>query len=585
MKACTGLEGRFVKMEPLEKGFSSDKKYVAETADGAVFLVRVSNESAGPRRKQEFGTMRKAAALGVPMPQPVEFGTCEDGRSVYSLFSWCEGEDAEAVLPELTEAEQYALGWRSGQILRKIHSLPAPPELEDWEQRFGRKARGKIEKYRACGIRFDGDERIIGYLEENFHLLANRPQCYQHGDYHVGNMVISREKKLSIIDFDRCDFGDPWEEFNRIVWCAAVSPAFATGELNGYFGGRPPEVFFRLLAFYIANNALSSIPWAMPFGEGEVAVMLKQAGRVLAWFDNMDNPVPTWYLGEPCLQDLDGVPYRLKAPFDMSFIGGYGRVFQIFDDQDSGNICFGVEKNGERLFVKFAGAPALRYEGTPEDAISRLRATVPVYQELDHPHLVRLLRAEETGGGYAVVFEWTDAECMGRQYPGSSRKFQQMPQETRLSVYADILEFHTHVAEKGYVAIDFYDGSIMYDFARGKTVICDIDLYAKQPYTNRMGRMWGSSRFMAPEELRLGADIDEVTNVYLMGATAFVLFAGADRTRETWPLSGALYEVAAKAVCPERSGRQVSIRQFVQEWRDAGGAWGTAGEGSAPGRV
>ncbi|MNN70102.1 hypothetical protein D3C81_1859340 [compost metagenome] len=82
------------------------------------------------------------------------------------------------------------------------------------------------------------------------------------------------------------------------MWCAAVSPHFATGQLNGYFGVRPPELFFRLLAFYIATNAVSSIPWAMPFGEEEVAVMLQQAGQVLAWFDNMDNPVPTWYLGE-----------------------------------------------------------------------------------------------------------------------------------------------------------------------------------------------------------------------------------------------------------------------------------------------
>jgi serine/threonine-protein kinase len=298
MEELKDFEGRFTRLEPLQKGFSSDKKYVAETAEGAVFLLRIADAATGSRREQEFDMMRKTAALGVPMPQPVEFGWSENWQSVYSLFSWCEGEDAEAVLPTLTETEQYALGWQSGQIVRTIHSLPAPPELEDWEQRFGRKARGKIEKYRNCGIGFDGDKRIIGYLEENFHLLANRPQCYQHGDYHVGNMVISREKKLSVIDFDRCDFGDPWEEFNRIVWCAAVSPHFATGELNGYFGGRPPEVFFRLLAFYIANNALSSIPWAMPFGEEEVAVMLKQAGQVLAWFHNMDNPVPTWYLGE-----------------------------------------------------------------------------------------------------------------------------------------------------------------------------------------------------------------------------------------------------------------------------------------------
>lgn len=571
MEECTGFEGRFVKMEPLQKGWSSDKKYVAEDADGKVLLLRIADQSAGPRRKAEYDMMRKAAALGVPMPQPLEFGTCNGGQSVYTLFSWCEGEDAEAVLPELTDTEQYVLGWQSGEMLKRLHSIPAPAELEEWEHRFGRKIRSKVEKYQACGIRFDGDGEVMAYIEQNLRLLANRPQCYQHGDYHVGNMVISPELGLSVIDFDRSDFGDPWEEFNQIVWSAHISPHFATGQLNGYFGGRPPEEFFRLLALYIAVNTLSSVPWAMPFGEEEVAVMLKQAGQVLAWFDGMGNPVPAWYLGEPCIQYLDGLPYRLKTPFDLSFVSGYGRVFKIFDDQDSGNICFGVETDGKRLFIKYAGAPTQRYDGEPEDAIGRLKATVPVYQDLAHPHLVRLLGAEEIGGGYAAVFEWSGAECMSRQYPRSRKRFQQMTPEARLSVFADILDFHAHVAEKGYVAIDFYDGSIMYDFSLGKTVICDIDLYAKRPYTNRMGRMWGSSRFMAPEEFQLEAAIDEVTNVYLMGATAFVLFAGNDRTLEGWPLNGDLYEVAARAVCPERSGRQTSIRQFMAEWFDAGG--------------
>lgn len=153
MEELRDFEGRFTRLEPLQKGFSSDKKYVAETADGAVFLVRVSNESAGPRRKQEFGMMRKAAALGVPMPQPVEFGTCEDGRSVYSLFSWCEGEDAEAVLPDLSEAEQYALGWQSGQILRSIHSLPAPPELEPGGLGAALRQKGQRQNRKIPGLR------------------------------------------------------------------------------------------------------------------------------------------------------------------------------------------------------------------------------------------------------------------------------------------------------------------------------------------------------------------------------------------------------------------------------------------------
>lgn len=109
-------------------------------------------------------------------------------------------------------------------------------------------------------------------------------------------MIISSDRALSIIDFNRPDFGDPWEEFNRIVWSASVSPHFATGQLNGYFGGKPPFDFFKLLAFYISSNTFSSIYWAIPFGKEEIATMKNQAQDVLTWFNNMKNPVPTWYL-------------------------------------------------------------------------------------------------------------------------------------------------------------------------------------------------------------------------------------------------------------------------------------------------
>lgn len=109
-------------------------------------------------------------------------------------------------------------------------------------------------------------------------------------------MIIWLQNELFIIDFNRHDIGDPWEEFNRIVWSATVSPHFATGQLNGYFNGTPPMEFFSLLAFYISSNMLSSISWAITYGEREVNTMKKQANDVLNWFDNMKNPVPKWYL-------------------------------------------------------------------------------------------------------------------------------------------------------------------------------------------------------------------------------------------------------------------------------------------------
>jgi len=225
-----------------------------------------------------------------------------------------------------------------------------------------------------------------------------------------------------------------------------------------------------------------------------------------------------------------------------------------------------VQDGDKRYFIKFAGAPTEQYRGSPEDAIERLKATVPVYQDLAHCNLVKMIKAENIGGGFAVVFEWVDGECMGRQYPLSRQRFLQLPYSTRLDVFDAILSFHLHVIRKGYVAIDFYDGSIMYDFNANKTIICDIDFYSKAPYINNMGRMWGSSRFMSPEEFEKGAVIDEITNVYLMGATAFALFGDYSRTREKWQLSSGLYKVALKAVSYERSQRQQSIQQFIDEW-------------------
>jgi serine/threonine-protein kinase len=265
-------------------------------------------------------------------------------------------------------------------------------------------------------------------------------------------------------------------------------------------------------------------------------------------------------------QYIDGVPLKLKKPFDLEFIHRYGVVFKVFDDQDSGNLCFGVEKDGRRYFVKFAGAPTAQYDGKIADAIERLKETAPIYKDLAHPSLIRFIKAEEIGGGFAMVFEWVDAICAYPMYPADYKKFRQLPIEIKTQIFGEIMEFMAFVAERGYVAIDFYDGSIMWDTANERTVICDIDFFQKSPYIGRMG-LWGSSRFVSPEERTDGTVIDEITNVYTMGATAFALFSDSDRSREAWPLSDALHNVVRRATSDNRSARQQSIRQLIEEWR------------------
>ena len=284
----------FVTKEPINKGWSSDKKYCVTNENGVKYLFRVSDISEYEKKLSEFNMMKQVFSLGVPMCQPIEFGECDEG--VYSIQSWIYGVDAEAIISSMTNNEQYAYGLEAGRILKKIHSIPAPATQEDWEIRFNRKMDYKINKYKECPIKYDNGQVFIDYINLNRHLLKDRPQVYQHGDYHIGNMMVDRNGQLNIIDFNRNDYGDPWEEFNRIVWCAQKAPKFASGMVNGYFEDKVPMEFWKLLALYISSNTLSSVYWAIPFGQGEVEIMLNQAKEVLSWYDNMKNPIPTWYL-------------------------------------------------------------------------------------------------------------------------------------------------------------------------------------------------------------------------------------------------------------------------------------------------
>ena len=556
----------FATKELINKGWSSDKKYCVTDENGTRYLLRVSDIAQHDTKQSEFNMMKQVASFGVPMCQPIEFGVCDEG--VYSIQSWIDGEDAEEIIPVLSDTEQYVYGLEAGRILKRIHSIPAPATQEDWEVWFNRKMDYKIKKYGECPIKYENGQAFIDYINENRHLLKGRPQTYQHGDYHIGNMMIGRDGKLYIIDFNRNDYGDPWEDIKAITWDVEASQMFASGRINGYFDSDVPEEFWRIFALYISCGILSSLPWAIPFGEEQIQVMVNQAKEVLSWYDNMRNPVPTWYFKGYYLQYINEIPFKLKSAFDFSFLSEYGRVFKVFDDQDSGNICFGTEKDGQRYFIKFAGAPTEQYNGDPADAIARLKATLPVYSDLKHKNLIELVEAKDIAGGFMMMFKWVDGDCMGRMYTAQHKKFMALSVQDKLKVFADILDFFEYIASQNYVAIDFYDGSIMYDFECGKTTICDIDFFRKQPCINDMGRMWGSSLFQSPEEYQLGAVIDEVTNVYTIGATAFALFGEYNRTRDKWQLSDELFEVAAKAVSDDRTKRQQSIRQFIDEWRN-----------------
>jgi serine/threonine protein kinase len=256
------------------------------------------------------------------------------------------------------------------------------------------------------------------------------------------------------------------------------------------------------------------------------------------------------------------------------YLDQLGEVFQSFRDQDSGCTSYGVLVAGKRWFVKHSDESW---------GIASLCRAQDLHSTLCHEALPSLHNAFETLGGLALVFDWVPGELLydytrfrgeaGRRDPTSPHaRFRALPVGRILDALDTIYDVHLLLAARGFVAVDFYDGCILYDFDRARTYLCDLDEYRPGPFLLTGDRLPGSRRFMAPEEWRRGARIDQVTNVFTLGRTALELLGDGTTSPGTWRGSHIMREVVVRATSVERGERHQSVREFVQDWRSAAGS-------------
>ena len=260
------------------------------------------------------------------------------------------------------------------------------------------------------------------------------------------------------------------------------------------------------------------------------------------------------------------------------YLSSVGSVFAVFDErsQDSGNISYGVQTPQGRYFVKTAGYPD---DPNPflshSERVSLLRNAVRVQRSCDHRTLPPLHQVIESPTGPLLVYQWVDGELIRvdaamRDDPRSTfQRFRRLLSQEIIRALDLIYELHHQLAQLGWVAVDFYDGCLIYNFDRQELHVVDLDHYSKAPFINEMGRMFGSSRFMAPEEFERGARIDERTTVFTMGRTAAVLLSDGTLERSPFRGSDALYEVVRHACCDDREKRYDSMAAFFAAWTDA----------------
>ena len=279
----------------INKGWSEDEKFFIVDKLGNKLLLRLSDISFYERKKSEFENLKLVIEQEINMSMPIDFGICDNGNKVYLLFTWLEGEDALDIWPTLNKHRQYELGVQAGKILCKIHRIKPSETIGYWAEIYKNRIDTVIEAYKQCGHKIQNEQEIIKFIYNNEKYLKSRPITFQHGDYHIGNMVITPEGNLGIIDFNRSSFGDPWEEYDRFVFTWGESTYFANGQIHGYFNNNVPDDFFRLMALYSARNLIASIPWSLNFGEKELKTAMRNIDKVNNVYNGFETYIPRWY--------------------------------------------------------------------------------------------------------------------------------------------------------------------------------------------------------------------------------------------------------------------------------------------------
>jgi len=265
------------------------------------------------------------------------------------------------------------------------------------------------------------------------------------------------------------------------------------------------------------------------------------------------------------LLDID----RVDQP-PIAYLKSIGQVFQTFGPpaQDSGNLSYGLEVGGRRFFIKTTDPDAtvlLDFSARTD----LLRNAVKLSGEIDDGALPALLRVIESAQGPMLVYEWLAGELLRAADAADSahQRFLRLPAEEILFALDRVFGLHVGLAASGYVAVDFYDGCLIYDFASRMIKVVDLDHYHKGAFRNEMGRMFGSSRFMAPEELEFGHLIDERTTLFNLARAAVIFLADGTLDRSAFRGSGQLHEVVVKACAPSPVDRFQSIREFYTAWQ------------------
>ena len=189
----------------LNSGYSKDEKYHIITNANNNLLLRISDVKLYEQKIKEFEFIKQLNKLDFEMSKAIEIGKCNNGKNVYMLLTWIEGESLDNVITSFDKNTQYKLGIEAGKILFSIHNQKYNiNENEKIKDEIIKNIINKLNIYiENNDIRVKDDIEVINFINNNMFNILNLPPTYIHGDFHLGNLIYTKNNKIGVIDFNR----------------------------------------------------------------------------------------------------------------------------------------------------------------------------------------------------------------------------------------------------------------------------------------------------------------------------------------------------------------------------------------------
>lgn len=183
----------------------------------------------------QFALLKVAHAHGLPVPEPLFELAPEDGlgRGYATAFSAGETMPKRLLGEARFAGARQSLAGRSAEVLAQLHAIPIAevPFLEarpDSQDPIGAQL-SRLDRY---GEAHPALELGVRWLEKRRPASTAARRAIVHGDYRMGNLLVSENGLEAVLDWECAHLGDPLEDLG---WLCVRSWRF--GNVNEPVGG------------------------------------------------------------------------------------------------------------------------------------------------------------------------------------------------------------------------------------------------------------------------------------------------------------------------------------------------------------